>query len=211
MYRLLASLFARELSAQALVGFQSGKASELLHALATVQDYAPLISRLQKQFSGMGSDPDQASLDLAASYAWCFHGVGGPHAAPLYASVYLSDSGSTHQAVEGELRQAIHQQGLRSENPNKEPYDHLSVILEFVARLDEQDEADRLQQTRRQIIEKYLLTWLPAFISRCQHADPSGFYAELAQMTREFVAADFAQSGGTRSDGTDVGPTGISN
>ena len=195
MYRLLASFFARELTQENIVGFQSGNGSHLLDALEEVEAYAPFTSYL-KTFFFQITDPQQAALDLAESYAWNFHGVGGPSAAPLYASVYLSKSGATHQEAERELGSIIRRQGLSSENPDMEAYDHLSVILEFIAWLDEKEESTQqgilTQQLRTDIIDKYLLSWLPAFVSQCTAADQPGFYSDLAVATLVFTQADFA-------------------
>jgi len=198
VYRLLAGLFARELTEENIVGFQEGNGSQLLDALEKVETYAPIASRLKDYFDNV-ADPGQAALDLAESYAWNFHGVGGPHAAPLYASVYLSKNSVTHQEVERELRKIILGQGLSSENSDKEPFDHLSVILEFIAWLDETEESVQqrafTQKTRKKIIEKYLLSWLPAFVTRCNHADRLGFYSGLAEAVLVFVEADYMQAG----------------
>lgn len=197
MYRLLASFFARELTQENIVSFQKGNGSQLLDALEEVEAYAPFARYLKTYFSKI-VDPQQAAMNLAESYAWSFHGVGGPNAAPLYASVYLSKSKSTHQKVERELHSIIRGQGLSSEKPDEEPYDHLSVILEFVAWLDEKEEnaqeRARTQHARKAIIEKYLLSWLPAFVSQCNHADKPGFYSSLAAETLTFVEADFTQA-----------------
>jgi len=195
MYRLLASFFARELTQENIVGFQKGNGSHLLDALEEVETYAPFTTYLKTFFSQI-TDPQQAALDLAESYAWIFHGVGGPSAAPLYASVYLSRSGATHQEAERELGSIIRGQGLSSENPGREAYDHLSVILEFIAWLDEKEENTRqgalTQQLRTEIIGKYLLSWLPAFVSQCIDADQPGFYSDLAVAALAFTQADFA-------------------
>jgi TorA-specific chaperone len=194
MYRLLASFFARELTQENIVGFQNGNGSHLLNALIEVETYAPFTTYLKTFFSQI-TDPQQAALDLAESYAWNFHGVGGPSAAPLYASVYLSESGATHQEVEGELSSIIRGQGLSSQNPDREAYDHLSVILEFIAWLDEKEESTQqrilTQKLRTEIIDKYLLTWLPAFVSQCTDADQPGFYSDLAVAALAFTQADF--------------------
>lgn len=198
VYRLLAGLFARELTEENIVGFQVGNGSELLDALEKVEPYAP-IARYLKVYFAKVADPGQAALDLAESYAWNFHGVGGPHAAPLYASMYLSKNSVTHQEVERELRKIIFGQGLSSENADREPYDHLSVILEFIAWLDETEDSVQqrafTQKTRKKIIEKYLLSWLPAFVTRCNHADRHGFYSGLAAVALAFVEADYKQTG----------------
>lgn len=192
MYRLLSSLFARELTEENIIGFQAGTASQLLDALEKVQVNANAIGQLKELFVSM-KEPGQAAMDLAESYAWNFHGVGGPHTAPLYASVYLSKRGTTHQEVERELGQTLNGHGLCLENSDKEPFDHLSVILEFVAWLDEQGAQVQAQEMQQKFIKKYLLSWLPAFVRRCNRADRFGFYSALAVVTLAFVENDCRQ------------------
>ena len=131
MYRLLASLFARELTEKNIIGFKEGPGLSLLEALEGVEIYAPVATFLKNYFAKI-TDPKKAALNLAESYAWNFHGVGGPHASPLYASVYLSECGTTHQKIERELHDILTEHGLSSINFEKEPCDHLSVILEFI-------------------------------------------------------------------------------
>ncbi|MDM8541963.1 molecular chaperone TorD [Desulfococcaceae bacterium HSG9] len=196
MYRLLASLYARELTQENIIGFQAGPGRKLLDALETVETYAPLVIHLKKHFAEI-TDPKQAVLDLAESYSWNFHGVAGPHAAHLYASVYLSENGITHREIERELHNILREHGLSSVNYEREPCDHLSVILEFVSWLDEQagteQQQDAWQKTQKIIIEKYLLTWLPEFVAKCKQGDRLGFYSALAEETLAFVEADFKQ------------------
>ena len=198
VYRLVASLFARELTEKTIVGLQQGNGTRLLNALEQTQECAPVIRHLKNQFSGF-TNPEQAVLDLAESYAWNFHGVGGSGSAPPYASVYLGESNATHQEIEREIHKIIHDQGLTTINAASEPFDHLSVILEFVAWLDEAEEDARqgnsTEQFRKVIIEKFLLSWLPAFVARCNQSDRLGFYSGLAVATLAFVEADYALAG----------------
>jgi len=197
VYRLLASLFARELSEENIHGFQRGNAGQLLNALETVPECVAIIRHLKTFFSNI-TDTKQTGMDLAESYAWNFHGAGGPRSSPLYASVYLSKSKATHQETEQALRGLLHEQKLSSTNSEQEPYDHLSVILEFVAWLDEMEGdvrlRDSVQKLRHEVIEKYLLSWLPIFTGRCTNADRLGFYSGLAKATLTFIEADYKQS-----------------
>jgi TorA-specific chaperone len=197
MYRLLASLYARELTEENIMGFQEeGPGRKLLDTLETDAAYAPVARFLKNTFAKI-ADPKQAALDMAESYTWNFHGAGGPHAAPLYASVYLSEKGSTHRKIERDLHKILLEHGLSSVNYEKEPCDHLGVILEFVSCLDEENGTDQQQEawqeTRKLIIEKYLLTWLPKFVAQCKQGDRFGFYSALAEETLSLVEADFQQ------------------
>jgi len=194
MYRLLASLYARELTEENIIGFKEGPGCKLLDTLKEIETYAPVAILLKKYFVKL-TDPKKAALDLAESYAWNFHGVGGPHAAPLYASVYVNEKGSTHQKIERELHKILMEHGLSSVNYEKEPCDHISVILEFISWLDEQNGSDQQkeiwQKTQKSIIENYLLNWLPQFVARCKQGDRVGFYSALAEETLALVKIDF--------------------
>jgi TorA-specific chaperone len=196
MYRLLASLYARELTQENILGFKQGPGLKLLETLGTEDIYAQVTTFLKNYFTKI-EDPKQAGLDLAESYAWNFHGVGGPHASPLYASVYINEKGTTHQKIEQELHKILLAHGLSSLNYESEPCDHLGIILEFVSYLDEQNLSDQqrevFQETGKLIVEKYLLTWLPKFVAQCKEGDRFGFYSALAQETLSLVEADFKQ------------------
>ena len=194
IYRLIASLFARELTEENIIGFQKGPGFKLLEALETIVVYAPVTTYLKKYFAKI-EDPKKAVLNLAESYAWNFHGAGGPHASSLYASVYLSGKGSTHQKIERELHQILMEHGLSSVNYETEPCDHLAVILEFISWLSKQEGSDEQQNTwqntQKLIIEKFLLTWLSKFVTQCKHGDRFGFYSVLAEKTLVLVETDF--------------------
>ena len=43
------------------------------------------------------------------------------------------------------------------------------------------------------IVDRFLLTWLPQFITQCKHGDRFGFYSVLAQETLTIVETDFKQ------------------
>ena len=164
VYRLLADLYARELSGEQLSSFINGNGQELLGALDTVPECAAIVAHLNRSFGSI-DDPQQAVLDFAESYAWNFHGVGGPGSPSLYASTYLSKTRSTHQETESELRKIMTAHGLHSVNSDDVPYDHLSIILEFVAWLDEKGAHAEPDEVRQKVIDQYLLSWLPAFVS----------------------------------------------
>lgn len=195
VYRLLADLYARELSCEQLSSFINGNGQKLLGALDTVPECAAIVAHLNRSFSSI-DDPQQAVLDFAESYAWNFHGAGGPHSSPPYASVYLGSNKATHQEIEQEIRAVLQQSGLTLGSVAQEPFDHLSVILEFIAWLDEKESTEpRLAVSnvnRRDVMKKYLLSWLPAFSSRCEKSDRLGFYSGLTLATLAFVKADYA-------------------
>lgn len=196
MYRLLSIFFAKELSPENIKNIQSGETSQLMEALEGIEAYAPIMIRLKEYFAEM-TDLNHAALDLAESYAWLFHGVAGPPPAPLSSSVYLSPNGNILQEPEAEFYTLLQKYQLSSKTYANEPCDHLSVILEFISRLDEQAETAENPgpwiQEQKTAIEKHLLSWLPDFATRCRQGDNLGFYADLAKDTLAFVTEDNRQ------------------
>ena len=196
MYRLLSNFFARELTVENIESIRDGETARLMNALKETVSYAPFIQHLEAYFV-KNTDAAQVSLDLAESYAWLFHGVASPLDAPLTASVYLSQNGVTFQEPEMALHERMHHYGISYVKDANEPCDHLSVILEFVSWLGEKaeiaGERDVYMEEQKQIIEKYLLSWLPDFAARCKKGDILGFYASLAQDTLDFVIEDSRQ------------------
>ena len=194
MYRLLSNFFAGELTVENIESIHRGDTAGLMDALEEIESYAPIISRVKEYFIHV-EDSQQAALDLAESYAWLFHGVAGPQAASLTASVYLSQNGNIRQEPEADFHNLLHKYGLSYTNYENEPCDHLSVILEFVSWLNEQAEAAHdpgpWKEAQKLVIEKYLLSWLPDFSAQCARGDGLGFYACLAETTLAFVTEDF--------------------
>lgn len=196
MYRLLSNFYARELTPENIESIQNGHTAGLMDALKEIKSYASILLRLKACFAGI-TDRNQAALDLAESYAWLFHGVAGPNAAPLTASVYLSPTGNIFQEPEAAFYKLLQKYHLSSKNYANEPCDHLSVILEFVSWLDEQaqaaDDSGPWLKEQKIAIETYLLSWLPDFAAQCRQGDRLGFYADLAQDTLAFVTEDALQ------------------
>lgn len=196
MYRLLSSLFARELTGADIESIQSGGMAELMNALEAIDSCALLIRGLKNYFVDL-TDVKKAALDFAESYAWLFHGVAGPDAVPLTASVYLGPDGKLCQQTEVDFFKLLGKYGLCPKSYAHEPCDHLSVILEFVSWLDDQalsnEDSEPWLAEQQTVIETYLLSWLPDFAARCKRSDSHGFYAWLAEETLEFVADDVRQ------------------
>jgi TorA specific chaperone len=196
MYRLLSNIYAGELTTENIESIRSGDTAKLMNALEEIEPYAAIIIRLKEYFAGI-TDFKQAALDLAESYAWLFHGVAGPHAASLTASVYLSQNGNILQEPEADFFKLLQTYGLSSKNYANEPCDHLSVILEFVSWLNEQAEAAEdsgsWREEQKFVIDNYLLSWLPDFAAQCKQGDRLGFYAGLAEDTLAFVTEDARQ------------------
>ncbi|WP_434926988.1 molecular chaperone TorD [Shewanella sp. HL-SH2] len=188
VYRLLSSLFAKELDHQLLHELTSSQAQAFFAQLASdpllAQDIASLNSVLNTLHT------DRALLELAADYCGLFL-VGTKHSVSPYASLYLGDNdtgdevllfGEQHQQMKTFLQQS--QLAVQSEFP--EPADHIAVILAYVAH----QACCSDDKTQQAFIGQYLNAWLPQFTDKVMTVDSGNFYAALARLTQAWVASD---------------------
>jgi TorA-specific chaperone len=193
VYKLLSSLFAKELDHQALEELTSSQAQGFMAQLASDPLLRDDIAALNAVLNSILNDrnTDHALLSLAADYCGLFL-VGTEHSASPYASLYLKDAsgkdaeallfGEHHQAMQTYLKQS--QLAVQSQFP--EPADHLAVILAYVAH--QACNAD--DKTQLLFIRQYLNAWLPRFADKVASLDNGRFYAALAHLTSVWVASD---------------------
>lgn len=187
-YRWLAGVFAREISAEAVVLYRSAEGAALLDALEDLPALAPLVQAIRARVA-TDATPERAARDLAGAYARLFHGAGGRRSAPPCASFYLSETVRMMQAEAGSTRDALDALDLRLSNEMREPPDHVSVQLAVMAHLAES--ADGSLQAGW--LESRLLPWLDAFAVRCAQAPRPDIYSAAARAVADFCAADLRQ------------------
>ena len=190
VYRLLSSLFAKELDHQLLDELKGEQAQVFFAHLASDPLFSEDIATLNSVLAQLTSD--NTLLELAADYCGLFL-VGTKHSANPYASLYLNDMstedpqlfGEHHQQLQTYLQQS--QLAVQSEFP--EPADHLAVILAYVAHqacnCDDKGQLDFIRQ--------YLNAWLPSFTQKVTSVDTGKFYAALAHLTQIWVTSDCEQ------------------
>ncbi|PKH02235.1 molecular chaperone TorD [Psychromonas sp. MB-3u-54] len=192
VYKLLSSLFAKELDHQLLKELTASQAQAFLAQLASdplfIQDIATLNSVLNSTLNNVNTD--HALLELAADYCGLFL-VGTKHSASPYASLYLKENapnkdvllfGEQHQQMQTYLQQS--QLTVQSEFP--EPADHIAVILAYVAH----QACASDDKTQLAFINQYLNAWLGSFTDKVTSLDTGKFYAALAHLTQTWVASD---------------------
>ncbi|GIU24904.1 chaperone protein TorD [Shewanella colwelliana] len=189
VYKLLSSLFAKELDHQLLHELTSPQAQAFFTQLASEPKFADDVTTLTSVLNKLNTD--KALLELAADYCGLFL-VGTKHSASPYASLY------THQANDnadevllfGEQHQQmlnyLQQSQLQVQSAFPEPADHIAVILAYVAhQCGISDDATQLK-----FISQYLNSWLPKFSDKVKAADSGHFYSALASLTQSWVTAD---------------------
>jgi TorA-specific chaperone len=193
VYKLLSSLFAKELDQQLLQELTASQAQAFFAQLASdpllSQDIETINSVLNSTLNSVNTD--HALLELAADYCGLFL-VGTKHSASPYASVYLNDNavakddvllfGEQHQQMQTYLKQS--QLTVQSEFP--EPSDHIAVILAYVAH--QACACD--DSTQLSFIRQYLHAWLPRFVDRLTSVDTGQFYSAIAHLTLAWVESD---------------------
>lgn len=194
VYRNLSALFADAPSAEALAGLKQVAAASgdvfgekgegrLYHYL---RDVSPC-------------DDEALRRSVASEYAELFVGP-RPPLAPPYESVYLGQPKRLFTDQTMEVKRFYRRCGL-SVTKDKEwkvPDDHLSLELEFMARLAEREadgaeDAARADATRADqlaFLEEHLGRWISLFAERVSKAPCAGFYRAASLFAAEFVEQD---------------------
>ncbi|WP_076412739.1 molecular chaperone TorD [Shewanella sp. UCD-KL12] len=194
VYRLLSSLFAKEIDHQLLHELTSEQAKAFWAQLASEPAFKQDVDALTHVLENLKSD--RALMELAADYCGLFL-VGTKHSASPYASLYLNaedSSGKSSKDDEPTLfgeqhQQMVHflkQSQLQVQSSFPEPADHIAVILAYVEHLCKT--AKDTEQV--EFIESYLVTWLGNFAAKVTQCDSGEFYCALARLTQSWVEAD---------------------
>jgi TorA-specific chaperone len=182
----LAGIFVGPPTADMVLSYREGIGATLFEALAEDSGCAAGAQRMQSALNVEGSAAAVA-LKLAAAYTQLFDGVGGSKTVSLYESAHVCASGRLFQAPSGDMEKLLRQSDISTDAAFREPPDHLSIELAFLARLIRHG-ADRMAQTAL-LLDDHLLVWVPAFADRCRECDRTGFYAGAAQLLTAFLTA----------------------
>ena len=194
VYRLLSSLFAKEIDHQLLHELTSEPAKAFLAQLASEPSFKRDVDAMVSVLGSLTSD--KALMELAADYCGLFL-VGTKHSASPYASLYLQDTsksakGGDQPLLFGEQHQLmvlfLKQSQLQVQTSFPEPADHLAVILAYVEHLC----LSASDEEQLSFIESYLNSWLGKFAAKVTQCDSGDFYCALARLTQSWVNSDLA-------------------
>jgi TorA-specific chaperone len=184
----LAGIFAVPPTTDTIVSYHGGIGKTLFEALAEEPGCAAGAQRMQ---SALNAEESAAAVtrQLAAAFTQLFDGVGGAKTVSLYESAYVSASGRLFQAATGDMEELLRQSDVSTDDAFREPSDHLSIELAFLAWSIRHD-ADR--QAQAALLDDHLLVWVPAFADQCREYDRTGFYAGTAEVLMAFLTAQRA-------------------
>lgn len=193
VYRLLSSLFAKEVDHSLLHELTSEQALTFWSQLASQTEFKADVDTLVEVLIQLKSDRDL--LELAADYCGLFL-VGTKHSASPYASLYLENSGTgkgNEPLLFGEQHQMmvnfLKMSKLQVQTSFPEPADHLAVILAYVAYLCDSGKGFETDAVQLEFIESNL-SWLGNFTAKVTTCDTGKFYNVLARLTQHWVVED---------------------
>ncbi|HYF78552.1 MAG TPA: molecular chaperone TorD family protein [Symbiobacteriaceae bacterium] len=196
VYRLLADLFLTPPDEQVLT---------MLSHPDFVADW-PLgrgLPDVEQGLTRIANALPQANLtDLRQEFYHLF-GFLGPADAPPWQSVYLDREHVLMGEETLKLRALFARFGLVVAETERQPEDHISLQLQFLAalaartaeRLTAGDEpgARTLLEGQRECLEENLLRWADKFVSQAEAASESGFYGGLARLTLGLLRLDLSE------------------
>ncbi len=190
LYGFLAEVFRAEPTAALLRRIRNGRLAETLTAAG---------AHLGDSLAGR---PEAALLeDLAVEYTRLFLGP-GPHVQP-YAAVYLDGEGASLCGPAAVwLRDFMERAGFALAPEHRDLPDHVSVELEFMARMAEREAraiersdhetAAECRHIQKAFLDHHLGRWLPEFCGHAaEHAELT-FYREMARLAGHFVESELA-------------------
>jgi TorA maturation chaperone TorD len=188
IYGFLSGIFRQELSDEQI---QSMIASGMLNLLAEAG------AKIELDF--FKQPPQKAAEALAIEFTALFIGP-GKHINP-YESIYVPDSTGKVGYYWGEctadMKKWVEHYGLKLSGKFESIPDHISIELEFMQRLVEQEAlawerndtktAERCLETERAFFTKHIVKWLPYFLDRVIESANLDFYREVARVGKDFI------------------------
>jgi TorA-specific chaperone len=137
--------------------------------------------------------------NLAEQYASLFLGV-GPENISLCESAYRNERGLLFQGSYFEVLEEYSKVGLMKQVDFKEPEDHLSVELAFMAHLcrrsvetlrkGKKKETEACYRLQKRFLDDHLDPWVSRFTQGLLDVSPSKLYMAMAHLLRGYVEAD---------------------
>lgn len=139
--------------------------------------------------------------NLAVEYTRLFVGP-GKHIPPCE-SVHVPGGDQLWGEAAVAVQRFISQTGIELKQDYTDHPDHISVELEFMQQLsaaeaeawaaDNRDEAQKCRGIEAEFLTKHLSTWASRFCERVIAETQVGYFREMAELTRDFIATDVAE------------------
>lgn len=121
--------------------------------------------------------------------------------APPWESVYVTKDQTMFGEAVFQLRDKLHQFGLRFINEKEEPEDHIAIQLEFMLYLlqytekafDERQKDDFMRGIYNQywLLSNHLMQWIKPFTKDIHSSSTSDFYKGIATLLLDFIDEEF--------------------
>ncbi|SHI03392.1 TorD/DmsD family molecular chaperone [Ferrimonas marina] len=145
------------------------------------QPVAPAIALIRTALA----EQDQTALER--EHYRLFIGPGPMEAYP-WGSVYTDKENLMFGETTRELEQFCRDKGIAFELTQREPVDHIGLILAILNHLFEQQDEEGVKV----LLGQHLLPWSHRFIEAVEQANPSGYYRGFAQLLA-ILLADWQQ------------------
>lgn len=194
MYRLLRDAFSYPVTEGVI---------RRLSSLEPDGEAAPALQAVARSLHGILAQARQGEElleELNREHSRLMAGPGLP-AAPPYGSFYRDPEGTLFGSENQSVAEAYRSHGFVPASPGA-PADHLALELEFMAALAETATAAAAEKrgvdlndslsAQRSFLREHLIPFSRAFTNRLLEAEPSDFFAGLAQLLYQYLTADRA-------------------
>lgn len=176
--RWAAALLLQPPDAAALAAYRAPEGAQLLAALCADPALGPAGRVLAALIDA------QMRLDAAADRLTTAHSraflVGGPRAAPPYASVWRSPKGLLWQEPARAMLKLLAETGVAVDAALSEPPDHLGIQLDLLAVLLEREaRGEAVPLPAAVFARSHLLSWLLKLANALEHGRAPFFYPDL--------------------------------
>ena len=148
-----------------------------------------------------GEAGSKATVAMEEDFPTLFQVPGDSYVRP-WESPYTSTDGMLFRGSTLDVRSFYHQAGFRLQAEQHFPYDHISAMMDYMARMsqcvyeayaDGRDEnAAKMHRTQSDFLRKHVLTWVDAFADEVIRKDIRAYYAAFAGAMAAFAHVDAA-------------------
>jgi len=188
-YGFLAGIFRQELTAQQIKEMINSGVLDMLIELG---------AKIDRNF--FNKPAEQVEEALAIEYTALFIGP-GKHINP-HESIYVPDSTGKVGYYWGEctadMKKWVEHYGLKMSEKFESIPDHISIELEFMQRVIEQEHlswqrndeetAKRCIEVEKTFFNKHIIKWVPLFLNRVIDSASLDFYRETAKIGKDFIS-----------------------
>ncbi len=190
LYGFLATVYRREPTPDFLTEIKSPAVADALRDAGV---------ELEREF--FNKPEAELIFELAVEYTRLFVGP-GRHISPCE-SVHVHGGDQLWGKSAIALQQFISRTGVEIKQEYKDLPDHISVELEFMQQLSaaesnawaaaDRDEAQKCRGIEASFLSRHLASWVDHFCEQVIADSQTGYFREMAALTRDFIATDFAE------------------